>query len=191
MDMSLDECATPALVKPSVHAGPQSASVGYELPGLVAGHPPVRTIAGAPDDESIAAIVETLARRASELAADRRRGSRLDHPRRGSASADGADDSRQRSCRALLSDLPPLAGAVLAVLAAAIAEHRPVAPCLTLGALERVAAELLGSHRCAAPAGCAGRRRRSRSTPRRSSAAAGFVVAMTPDEFVHRAGTWA
>jgi len=184
--MDLSEPAPPTLVKQSVQTDIGIVSFGYELAGLLAGHPPVTIIAGAPDDESVVGIVETLTEALTRsrwlivVAADW-----IEPP----------EDRRLRTALMILDSdrigvsyrsLPPLAGGVLAVLAAALTEHLH-APGLTLGALDNVAAELLA---VAWLRSISGLRRPTPSLAQHASSLVsgrGFVVGVTPHEFVHRA----
>jgi len=186
--MTIGEPALPSLVKePDHQTEVQVVSFGYELTGLFAGYPPVTVIAGAPDDESIAVIVGTLRDALAHahwlivVAADW---------------IDPAEDRRLRTALMMLDsdriavayhDLPPLAGGVLAVLAAALAEHLR-SPGLTLGALDSVAEELIA---VAWLRGISGLRRPSPTVAQHAASLVpgrGFVVGVAPQTFVHRAG---
>lgn len=114
---------------------------GYELGTLLDGQRPVTVIAGAPDDDATARIAATL----EEALA------RSEHLVVVAAGWTGPEEQRRLDTAltavgtdrvaVLPSDLPPLAGGVLAALAAALSEHLTAG--VLVAGLEAIAAELV------------------------------------------------
>lgn len=123
---------------------PSSVAVigfGYELSGLFDGQRPVTVIPGAPDDDATAEIASTLQgalQRAVYIVVIAAGWTDPDEQRRldTALTAVGAD-----RVAVVPSDLPPLAGGVLAALAAALSERLSAG--LLVAGLDAIAAELV------------------------------------------------